>query len=498
MNSILKLTKTILLSTLLLVFVFAGNQIISAQSAYAITENSVGSVRLGMTVAQARRALRGYTLRRSSDGEGIALIDVRRLNRTYMTLYAGEEDPGKPINNRAKIEQIEVVNSRFRTPKGVYPGMRVNLAERVYGKVREIMTSEIESREYATFTNQPDHFIFQLRANGSTAGVYPRGQMRTIRAASNAFIYSITISEVSNNMGGNGNVDNSTAGFSSQYTDFSKDCNTPTKQNDESGHISSFCKGYGEYRVHIFDTATTLEINAETDKEQEIFHITSESLNYNIDRQKVEWRMANGKPFAVIMQGNKYQTANNGLIAYPQRAVGSHYVVKGLKGFEEINYTVEINRGSDDIVKARQMADAAYIEKNPSTGSGGGNVGGGNSNTAFQNVDINKINQTIDQASRRGNKWVNSPMQVLTRLISDFSEMKNRTIEMTSPTGEGADEIMLTVTNSGLLDDSIQAEKYMYKLEKTSRGVWKVTTGQKSWQCQQNRGHQNFSAVPCN
>lgn len=498
MTLLSKPIKLFMFSLMFFAVIFAGNTNISAQSTFAITENSVGRVRLGMTVAEARRAMPGYTFRRSSDGEGVALIEVRRRNRLYMTLYAGEENSSRPINDSAKIEQIEVWNSFYRTAKGVYPGIPVSRAERIYGKVQEIMMSEIESREYAKFTNQPDYLTFRVQAKDATAGVYPRGQMKSIRAASNAYIAGIIISE-------RGNADNnggSNAGFSSQFTDFAKDCETPVGQGRSSEHISTFCKGYGDYRVHIFDTATTLEINAETDKEMEIYHVATQSLDYDIDNQKLEWRMANGKPFAVILQASKYQTSQNGLISYPQKIVGSHYIVRGLEGFEDLSYEMDITRDPNLLQKAREMADAAYLKKNPSMENTGGNTSGGtggnSSGTAFQNVDINQINQTIDQAARRGNDWVKSPMQILTRLTGDFSEMKNRTIELTTPTGEASGEILVTIINDGLLDDSVRSEKYMYKLEKTSGSIWKVTSAQKSWQCQQNRGHQDFSAVLCN
>jgi hypothetical protein len=489
MKSFKKLSAFLAFGLLLVGIVFATNTNLFAQSGNLITANSVGPVRLGMTVDQARRAMSGYQFRRASDGEGIALIEVRRRNRTYMTLYAGEEDPQRPIDNNAQIEQIEVWSSIYRTAQGVYPRMRLRDVARVYGTLEEIMKSEIESREYATFANQPDYLGFRVQAFVRDAGIYPRGQNKTTRASSTAYIFSIIISQRPSSGDGGG----STAGFSSQVTDFNKDCKTPDGQNDDSGRVSSFCKGYGKYRLHVFDTASTIEINAETDKEAEIFHITSQSLSFDIERRQLEWRMADGKPFAVIMQADKYRTNQNGLIAYPQTVVGSHYIVKGLEGYEEIDYTVDVTRERNLLEKARKMADDAYLKKNPS--KGGGTTGG---NTSFQNVDINQINQTIDRAARSNQPWVKSPMQILVRVAGEFDEVKNRTIQMSSPSAESSDSIMVTITNDGLLDDSVGSERYMYRLDKTASGVWKVTSAQKAWKCQPNRGHQDFSAVPCN
>lgn len=104
--------------------------IAAAKENYLITSNSVGKVRLGMTVAQARKALTGYTLKRISDGDGVALILVKKGRKSLMTLYAGEDDPKKRINEKAKIEYIFVWDARFKTADGIHPNMFVRDAEK--------------------------------------------------------------------------------------------------------------------------------------------------------------------------------------------------------------------------------------------------------------------------------------------------------------------------------------------------------------------------------
>src|SRR3954451_14302366 len=69
-----------------------------------ITPRSVGPVRLGMTVAAARKALKGFSLQRTGDGEMSTLIGVLHGKRSVMTLYAGEKDSGPSINPKAVIE----------------------------------------------------------------------------------------------------------------------------------------------------------------------------------------------------------------------------------------------------------------------------------------------------------------------------------------------------------------------------------------------------------
>jgi hypothetical protein len=137
-----------------------------------ITRTSAGPVRMGMTVAQARKALGTLKLRRASDGEGMALIEVRRGSQPVMTLYAGEADPSRKIDERARIEHISVRDPGYSTREGVRPGMKLGEVEKRYGRLRYISVSEIESREYAVFTRTPAGFQFRVDGPGGRAGKY--------------------------------------------------------------------------------------------------------------------------------------------------------------------------------------------------------------------------------------------------------------------------------------------------------------------------------------
>jgi hypothetical protein len=79
-----------------------------------------------------------------------------------MTLYAGEDDVEKPINFRARIEIIEVWDKRFRTAQGVHVGMRVAEAERRLGKIKEIVLTQIESREFITFSKKTPNINYRF------------------------------------------------------------------------------------------------------------------------------------------------------------------------------------------------------------------------------------------------------------------------------------------------------------------------------------------------
>jgi hypothetical protein len=163
-----------------------------------ITKRSIGPVRLGMTVARVRKALPGYKLSRTSDGEGLALIAVERRGKPLITIYAGETDPESRINERAVVEFIAAVDASYRTSAGVHPKMTVREVEKKYGKLNEIMMSEIESREYATFARQPQGIQFRVLDDNGTAGIYQEGANRTTRYSPTAYVLSIFINGLEN------------------------------------------------------------------------------------------------------------------------------------------------------------------------------------------------------------------------------------------------------------------------------------------------------------
>lgn len=187
---------------LVAIFISLGSIVTGAQTSTLITSNAAGSIKLGMTIAHARRAMKGYRLKRVSDGEGVALIGVARGGRQIMTLYAGEEDRDAKINENAKIEQIWVWDPRYRTAHGIHPNMLVKNAERILGKVKRVFMSEIESREYAEFRKKTKGLMFRIGVNSSgkylTAGIYVVGTRRGTRCVPTASIIGIEISDYFN------------------------------------------------------------------------------------------------------------------------------------------------------------------------------------------------------------------------------------------------------------------------------------------------------------
>ena len=161
-----------------------------AQKNFTITNNAAGGIRLGMTVGQARSALPDCSFRRTEDGEGVALIGVRCHKREIMSLYAGEEGRDAKVNWRRRIEFIEVWDKRFKTKDRVHPDMYLRNAERILGKVREILITQIESREFVTFGRVRKGIEYR-----TYGGIYTRPNVTTTKYEPGSRIHSIQVTK---------------------------------------------------------------------------------------------------------------------------------------------------------------------------------------------------------------------------------------------------------------------------------------------------------------
>jgi len=144
---------------------------VSAQTdAYLISSSGMGAIRLGVTLEDARRALPSATFARTSDGDGVALVEVTLGADTSLTVYADEDDAEAPIEWTKRIQRIETFSPAFHTADGVRPGTLVSDVEGVFGRTREIMKSEIESREFIEFERQPAFLTLRLDYTGVFSG----------------------------------------------------------------------------------------------------------------------------------------------------------------------------------------------------------------------------------------------------------------------------------------------------------------------------------------
>ena len=458
------------ITALIAAFALAAAMAVHAQDNYLIGTYSAGPVRTGMTIAQAKAALPGHVFKRTSDGEGLALVAVEKSGELQMTLFAGEDDPESAIDNAAKIEYIEVFGKMYHTPFGVRPGMTIADAEKKAGKLKEIFTSEIEAREFATFADEPDGYNIRVLGKNREAGIYASGSDKTSRYSSGAYVFSIGVFGEPKD-----------SGFTSVYTDLGKDCKQQ-EMGEDAQHGSTYCTGPGGWRLHIFDSATTLEFNLENGDDS--VRIASQALSYPVKTAKLEWRLKDGQPFAAILRTYDYERGSDGLFKYPARTTGEFLTVKGLAGHPEIDYSVNAHENRDANERARTLADTGFsIEKGPTMTAGHDRVA--------------EYNSMIAKAAGQKEAWIRSVDQVVLKIAGGFSETMQRTITFKAPSADAMDQVRVTVEDEGLLDDSVRGERKVIDLQMDDTGIWKVTSYSRTWKCWEGRGHTGFSDEPC-
>jgi hypothetical protein len=153
--------------------------------------------------------------------------------------------------------------------------------------------------------------------------------------------------------------------FSSAYTDIDKGCQNAYKETGEGQDIPAKCKGYGGYYLYkdysLYATHLSIKMNGD---ENYAVELNREALT-NPASKKLEWRMADGKPFAVIMRISTYReggmASGEGPFADKYKT-GENLLVKGLKGYEQIDFKVDAKTPNAN-VKAREMADKADTKR---------------------------------------------------------------------------------------------------------------------------------------
>jgi hypothetical protein len=150
--------------------------------------------------------------------------------------------------------------------------------------------------------------------------------------------------------------------FSSRYTALTKCGSGMTKKEEKEAEehgsdIPTRCKGFGGYDVYIYYSACSSIITL--DRGEETIPLATQAVDWK--QKTVEWRIANGKPFAVIMR--VYEYAGDDQCADGGKITGESLIIKGLKGYEHIDATVKGTPNPN--LKARQLADKGYAQAKP-------------------------------------------------------------------------------------------------------------------------------------
>jgi hypothetical protein len=156
--------------------------------------------------------------------------------------------------------------------------------------------------------------------------------------------------------------------FSSAFTDLSKECRNAFKSVGEGQDMPLKCKGYGPYYVYIFYSAFASHLSIKTTGSDDFIYLAPEKLNYSDQKDsRIEWRLADGQPFAVILKVSHYDDKAQEMGANPYQdkyKIGEVLLIIGLKGHRDIDFQVDANT-PDAPAKARGLADHAYLKSQP-------------------------------------------------------------------------------------------------------------------------------------
>jgi hypothetical protein len=103
-------------------------------------------------------------------------------------------------------------------------------------------------------------------------------------------------------------------------------------------------------------------------------------------------------------------------------------------------------------------------------------------------VDAPGLNDYIAENQPR---WAADPSLFAVQLVQAVDANESVQIEFNEATQ------VLTMTTSGLLDDSTSASRITVQTERADDGLLRFVSGTYGWQCQPGRGHQDFSIEPC-
>lgn len=154
--------------------------------------------------------------------------------------------------------------------------------------------------------------------------------------------------------------------FSSLYTNLKTECQPAIKLKrgeQFEGDMPLRCKGYGGYEIRVGYSAMSSQftINRIGKDSEDVVVSTMQPLNYDLKRI-VEWRCANGKPFAVIYRIDLTKGTSADVDMWSaENKTGESLVVKGLKGFEQLEFEIDAKNPQANL-KARRMADGAYAK----------------------------------------------------------------------------------------------------------------------------------------
>jgi len=111
------------------------------------------------------------------------------------------------------------------------------------------------------------------------------------------------------------------------------------------------------------------------------------------------------------------------------------------------------------------------------------------------------INGCENTSAKQTNNVFNDkyPVQLALHSMGESFQdnISNLSVTQHVNSGESPDKAMVTIEESGLLDDSVSAEKTVFTMD-YQKDKWQIVNRVKTQRCYPERGHQDFSGQPCN
>lgn len=153
-----------------------------------------------------------------------------------------------------------------------------------------------------------------------------------------------------------------------------KGCINDDNSLSEGGEYSRMCPGIGNYKTLLysygeqnygiksrkleFETFFILLENGDAEK-----YVRADLYAHVLDKN-LEWRLADGKPIAVIIKVSVYKKRGSKAVDTPKNKVADFVMVRGLKGFEGMNADIEtLNTPFNPIERARMLTDEFYNDR---------------------------------------------------------------------------------------------------------------------------------------
>lgn len=153
------------------------------------------------------------------------------------------------------------------------------------------------------------------------------------------------------------------AKMTSVYTNLKTDCQPESKV--AADEVPFICKAVGGFRVRIIPAGAWAETIEIVDKNKEtVVSLGTHGYGYSlVGKRMVEWRLANGKPFAVIFRVNKYNSetaGDNGDSPYLDKyKTGEALIIRGLTGYSQIDFEIDA-KDKNANSKAQNLADSNF------------------------------------------------------------------------------------------------------------------------------------------